>query len=209
MKIFNMHNKERTIKEIVKLLRMGNIIAIPTDTCFGLAACAKNREAVKKIFKIKERKKKKPVSLFLAFLRDLSWFTEIERKTYKTIENLLTISGRFTFILKVKKTADFPSPYITHEGKIGVRVPHYELPKKIVRELGTPITATSANRSGKSPIYDYTKIPRELEVEYIIKKRLPKRKPSTVIDLTVQPPKVLREGEVSKKKIKNLIVSKQ
>lgn len=204
MKILNLKKREETIKEVVRLLRKGKVVGIPTDTCFGLAAWAENKRGVRKVFEIKEREKRNPIAVFLSSLKEISNIAKVDNETYKKIEALLNISGHFTFVLLAKENR-LPSPYIICDGKVGLRVPRYELPKEIVRELGAPITATSANKTGNPPLYDYRALKEQLELEYIIKEELPRRKTSTILDLTTQPPKILREGAVNRKEMKGII----
>lgn len=204
MKILNLNEGEETINEVVRLLRRGEVVGIPTDTCFALAACAENMRGVKKVFKIKEREKRSPVAVFLSSLKEIPSIAKVNNETYRKIETLLNISGRFTFVL-LSKGKSLPSPFIRCDGKVGIRVPHYEVPKKIVRELGDPITATSANKAGNPPIYNYRELKERLELRYIIQEELPKRETSTVLDLTIQPPKIVREGAVRRKELEGII----
>ncbi len=203
MKLLNLQDAGNTVRRIVALLKDGEVVGIPTDTCYGLAACAKNERAVKQVFKIKERAPENPISIFLKSLPDAQSVARIDRSVSAMLKALLAISGRFTFILPAKKGTGLLSPYIIHEGRIGIRIPRYDLPKAIVRALHMPITATSANKSGDPPIYKYEKL-KGLGVKYAVKTVLPETPPSTVIDLTRQPPKVLREGAVSKETLRVL-----
>lgn len=204
MKVFSLENREKTIEKIVSFLAKGKVIAIPTDTCYGLAARARDLSAVKKVFSIKNRVPTKPIAIFLKGKKDLNTFANVERLTFESITSLLELSGKFTFIVKAKTDLEFPIPYIVKNQKIGVRIPSYALPREIVKKLGEPITATSANKSGEPPIYQYQKL-KTLEIQYTVKEELPKTSPSTVIDFTCPSPKIMREGAVRKEKIISII----
>lgn len=203
MKLLDLETKHKTITRVSKLLNRGNIVAIPTDTCFGLAANAKKEEAVKKVFKCKERPPEKPVSVFLGSLSDLSKVTSPTART-NLVRELLTISGRFTFLLNAKENSGSPSPYIIKENKIGVRIPEYKFPRAVAQELCAPITATSVNKTGEKPIYHYKRL-KKLDLTYAVKAVLPETPPSTVIDLTTQPIRILREGAVSTEELEDTL----
>lgn len=204
MKVFSLENREKTIEKLGNLLVKENVIAIPTDTCYGIAAHAKKPSAVKKVFSIKERVPTKPIAIFLKERKDITTIADIENKTFETITSLLALSGKFTFIVKAQKDLGFPTPHIVKNQKIGIRLPSYSFPRELVANLGEPITATSANKSGDPPIYRSQNL-KTLGVHYAVEGTLPRSPSSTVIDFTHESPQILREGAVRKEKVLSII----
>ena len=185
------------ITEIVaKVILEEGCAVIPTDTCYGLAADALSSKAVEKVFRIKKRELNKVVSVFVDSIDMIRDLCIVDRKVEKFLRLL---PERVTLILKARRPEVFPRGIVTPDGKIGIRLPHHPLPPLIVKRIGRPITATSANISGFPPIYDSSKILTSLRgfdllVDAGILPRIP---PSTVVDLTCRPPRVLRRGPLN------------
>lgn len=186
-------------------LKNGKVIVSPTDTVYGLIANAKDERAVKKIFKIKKRSLKKSIPIFVRNLKMAKKFALINKKQEKFLKKVWP--GKVTVILKAKPKAKklFKFGIISSENKIGLRIPKYRLINSLLKKLNLPLTGTSANISGKSPS---TKI-KEVLKQFTLRQgsgqekyqpdliidfgNLPKSKPSIVLDLTVLPPKILRQ----------------
>lgn len=132
-----------TEDDIVRLLKEGKVVAIPTDTVFGLVAIPEENN-IKKIYELKKRSSEKPLGMFLPLFNSL--------KDYITFDNLLLRPllkfwpGPLTLVLPVK---DNVYPFIQKNGKIGFRIPDSELLLKILEKTG-PLVQTSANISGES-----------------------------------------------------------
>ena len=117
------------------------------------------------------------------------------------------LPGKLTVVLKPK---NLPSELGTHTGEIGIRIPNHPIPLQIVRELGRPITATSANVSGMPQMHTVPEIlaqfgdkaPLIIEVHDV--GTLPPSLPSTVVDARGTEPIILREGAVSRDEIMTL-----
>ena len=201
MKIIRLsHNIEEAAEEVVKVLSKGGIAVIPTDTSYGIVADAFNSLAVKKVFKVKRRPLWKPLSVFLSSVsevRRLCIIEELEERALKLLP------GRVTLIMKVKNPEAFPQGIIGPNNSIGIRISPHSLPTLVVKKLGKPITATSANISGELPIYDSKEILNKLsEIDLLVDSGvLPKIPVSTIIDLTRKPPRILRMGPVLKEEV--------
>jgi len=181
--------------EVVCVLKMGGVAIIPTDTCYGLAADATSQEAVTRVFNVKRRPWDKPISIFLdsaEAVRRLFVIDEVAERA------LRLLPGHVTLILRLKGSVRLPRGVMREEGCVGVRISPHPLPRAIVRSLGKPITATSANRSGEPPVYEAAEAARQLpEADLVVDAGvLPRVPPSTVIDLTTRPPRILRVGPV-------------
>ncbi len=176
----------RICKTATNLLNKGMLIVYPTDTVYGIGANATNKKAVEKLFKIKHRSKEKSISVLVSSFRMLENYAKINPKQRKFLEKRLP--GKYTFVLKPKRKLP------VSKNKIGFRIPHHWC-YLISKEFGRPITTTSANLSGE-PI---PKTIREIrktfgdEISLYIDSGILSGKPSKVIDITFEKPKVLRE----------------
>lgn len=189
----NSDNQEKVIKTALNVLKNGGTVIYPTDTIYGLGANALNHDAVKKVYEIKRRPYNKPISVCVSDVEDIKKIAHINESIEKKIKQLFP--GPFTVILK--KKGNIP-PILTSGGEnIGIRIPDNEICRKISMDF--PITTTSANISGRKIPGSVEEIIRQLDnkVDLIIDAGVYKKGiHSTVIDMTVFPPKILRSGEV-------------
>lgn len=178
LKINSNNPEKEVIERAVDELKNGKVIVYPTDTVYGLGANALDEKAVRKVFKMKKRDFKKPISIIV---RDLKMAKQVA-SFGKNIEEILKklLPGPITVILYKKKI--LPDILTGGSNKVGIRIPDCEFTKALMEKLDFPITTTSANISGE-PI-DGT--------------------PSTVIDLTGLKPKILRTGPVQKNELKEI-----
>lgn len=193
MKIVKMDLKKpdlSVINEAIEVLSSGGIILYPTDTTYGLGANIFNKEAVEKIFNIKDRDYFKPISVCIYSIEEASLIAKIPFKYEKLLNSHLP--GPFTFIFY--KTSVIPD-YFARNRKIGIRVPENIIARKLSQNF--PITATSANLSGKKALKSPNKIIKQLnrDIDLVIDIGLLKSTiPSTVVDLTRKDPYILRQG---------------
>ncbi len=194
MKTFLLDEIEVNVMEIVDILRDGGLIVAPSDTSYGLLVDATNRKAVEKLLKLKERPPGKAVSVFVNGLPMMEKYVDVTRLT-KAARELLP--GSYTIVLpSLCKVV----PLLEAEDEtLGVRHIDSVLVNRIVDVLGVPVTATSANVSGKSAAYSPTSFLNQLSdkkkllVDAIIDGgELPHNPPSTVIGFTGKKPKVIR-----------------
>ncbi len=193
-------NMEDVAKYVGRRLT-GKVAAIPTDTSYGLAANAYDKVGVDKVFSIKARERSKVFSVFVSsveMIRSMCIVDEIAEGFLEILPECLTL------ILKVKEPGKFAPGIVSPEGKIGVRLPPHRFPPLLAREVGAPITATSANISGEPPIYTPKLLKEKLTgIDIIVNGGdLPPTPPSTVVDVTRSPPVVLRVGPVSPQEIR-------
>lgn len=181
--------EEEKIELAVNILEDDGVIVYPTDTIYGLGANIFSKKAVKKVYTLKGRDYSKPLSVCLSEIGDINKIAHLEGETCK-LEGLLP--GPFTIILNKRENV---SPLLTGGGgKIGVRIPDNPICRELTRKF--PITSTSANLSG-GKVPTSTDEVAELwgdEVDLIIDGGKLQGTPSTVVDWTTQPPKVLRRG---------------
>jgi L-threonylcarbamoyladenylate synthase len=186
----------REYDELVSLLRSGGIIAFPTDTAYGLGADPFNSAAVERIFNVKGRPDTKPVLLIVSSMSMVEAITEPIEGFYELATHFWP--GPLTIVLPAAKCVLLKVTAGTQS--VGVRWPAAEFATTLVTHLGTPITATSANRSGLPSTVTADEVRAQLDesVDALIDGgELPSRGGSTMIDLTAGDPVLLREGPIS------------
>ena len=180
----------------VEILREGGVVAVPTDTLFGLAASALNVKAVERTFKMKARPRDMAIPLLLADPDDLSaCAVDVPEYAWGLIERFWP--GALTLVLK--RSDIVPDIVTAGRETVALRVPDHPVPRAIARELGGPITGTSANRNGKSGIATSEEVRREFgdEIDMVVESETPlEGVASTVLDLTSSVPTILRSGAV-------------
>ena len=199
------HTPSKTLLEqvetAVRILRDGGVIAFPTDTLYGLAASPFNDRAVERLFKIKGRDESVPLPLLLADT------AEITKYAVDVPEVFWSLAERFwpgPLTLVVRKLPMVPDTVVGGLETVGVRVPDHWVPREIVRQLGAPITGTSANRAGMPGPTTADAVVAQLdgEIDFVIDAgQCPGGAASTVLDISGPFPLILREGAVSRQEI--------
>ncbi|MGD0354729.1 MAG: L-threonylcarbamoyladenylate synthase [Dehalococcoidia bacterium] len=193
------------VNQAVAVLRGGGIIAYPTDTVYGLGADIYNDEAVARVFHIKERPLNQPLPVLIADSRQVELLTgDLSRATQLLMKKYWP--GGLTII--VNKSSDFNSLVLAGGAKIGIRMPDHDITRAVIRELGRPIVGTSANLHDRPAALTASEVIDQLgnRVDFILNGgRCPGGKESTVIDLTIEPPAILRRGMIAEKEIMALI----
>lgn len=186
------------IDKAVQVLNNGGIIIFPTDTAFGIGCRIDDAMAVKRLFKIRRRPPEKatPVLVSSAVMAKdyvLDVPPEVEEKL---IEKYWP--GALTIILPAK-TEKVPSLVRGGGKNIGVRMPNNETILSIIEKVGVPILGPSANFHGEKTAYDFEDLDKELIrlVDFVVPGETnPDKKASTVIDCSINPWKIVREGAV-------------
>jgi len=196
---------EDAIAQAARLIQQGELVGMPTETVYGLAADALNAEAVAKIFEAKGRPSDNPLIVHLADNENIEVYVKnISPKAYALMEAFWP--GPLTLVLEKRESI----PNITTAGlnSVGIRVPHHRVARALIKAAGTAIAAPSGNRSGRpSPtqakhmLLDMDgRIPLILDggaCDVGIE--------STVIDMTAEPPVILRPGDVTQAMIEKTI----
>lgn len=193
--------QQEEIKKVIKIIKEGGIICLPTDTVYGLAVDAQNEKAAVKLYNLKKRPREKPLVLFIKDRKELiPLVKKIPLVAIKMINKWWP--GPLTLIFK--SSISEPWYLVSEKGKIGVRIPSHPVPRKILQEDDLFLATTSANLSGEPSVKDPKQLPSSLkeEIDVLIDSGpTPLGKESTVIDVTTFPPKVLREGKISHQEI--------
>lgn len=132
-------------------LHQGQVIALPTDTVYGLACSANNPHAIQKLYDIKGRDEEKPVAVCVSSISQLKYYSEALHLPDDLLHRLLP--GAVTIILN--KSKHLSNPFLNNGlRKIGLRIPDYDFIQKVSAKFVEPIALTSANRSGASSTLD-------------------------------------------------------
>ena len=187
------------LAEAAKALSDGGLVIIPTETVYGIAADALDKKAIERLAKIKERHKDKPFSFLIDTKYKIEEFARgIPVSAYKLIDKFWP--GPLTIVLKSKDT-----------GTVGLRMPDDEIALKIIELAKVPVVCPSANISGKPAPINFDQAIKDLDglVDLAIDAGSTKLGlESTVVDLTVDPPKIIREGAIKKEEIEGVIKKK-
>lgn len=137
--------EDEHIETVVKNLNSGNVVALPTDTFYGLAVDPVNLRAVDRIYEIKTRARHKPLSLLIA---ETSQAYELAREIGTEFDRLAEKFWPGPLTIIVKASGKLPLRVTASTGNVALRVPEAAISRAVVKRLGLPITATSANLQG-------------------------------------------------------------
>ena len=193
-------SQEEVIQAARAVLDKGGLLIFPTETTYGAGVDATNPAAVEKLLNYKSRREGKPLSIALptqAAAEQYVELTEQARALYaQFLPGPLTVVSRYKAGLAPGVASEF--------GTVGVRIPDYPLLLELLRQFGRPVTATSANGSGKKRPYSVKDIMEQLSdaqkslIDLVLDAgTLPPNPPSTVIDTTLSTPVTLRAGELT------------
>jgi len=190
------------IERAAAIIRRGGLVAYPTDTVYGLAADPANDEAMYRLFEAKKRDPNEPVPLLIASDDGLA---AIASATPEPAQRLISLFWPGALTIVLPKAPSFHS--IGVRETVGVRVPDHPVPRALARALGGPITGTSANVAGAEEPLTAGDVRGQLAdtVDLVIDGgRCPGNRPSTVVDCTVDPPRILREGAISRAEVEGV-----
>lgn len=207
---------KNTIKKAVKCLEEGGLIVYPTDTLYGLGVDVFNRKAVNKLFLVKQRDMRNPVSLMLHSIQQIKEIFGIDSPALRTdLEKLLP--GKYTAVINnplqkkipIIENVNEPGTYLE---KVGVRIPDHAVCKELTTLIDSPISTTSANLSGAKNVFNIQDIIAYMgdKLDLILDAGpIKQSKGSTVIDFTHTPYKILRAGDISSDDVAEKIGSKK
>ncbi|RMF83032.1 MAG: threonylcarbamoyl-AMP synthase [Nitrospinota bacterium] len=189
------------LERAARLIRAGRVVAFPTDTLYGLGVDAWNPQALEQVSALKGRKQGRPFPVLIATPAQLSQLVAaIPPRVQRLIDAFWP--GPLTLL--------FPPHPAVHpllvgaSGKIGVRLPAHPQVQELIRLAGVPITGTSANPSGAPPARNAREVATYFgrRVDLILDGgQTPATTGSTVVDATVDPPRFIREGVLSRSRI--------
>ena len=187
----------KAVEKAVGVLERGGVIAYPTETCYGLGADATNAGAVEKVFQAKNRPAGKPFIVIVASETIAGKYFELNSVARRLVREFMP--GPLTLIVPARRR--LLAPRVLMNGCAAFRIPSHSFALSLARSFGKPIVSTSANVSGEPPAYSVKRIVREFEKTSLVVDggALPRRKPSTIVDLTKARPVLVRAGPGAKR----------
>ncbi|MBN1169104.1 threonylcarbamoyl-AMP synthase [Candidatus Woesebacteria bacterium] len=199
IKINHKNPNPKAIEKAVNAIKRGGLVIYPTDTAYGIAVNAYDQKAIKKLYRLKNRRTDKPTHVVVRdwdMIRKLT----IPNKTSKTLFEKL-LPGPLTMILKKRPCSPIPGILTGGLSTLGVKIPDNLTTQSLSGCLHLPYTTPSANRTGEQTPYSISDVKNVLDVSKVDlildAGTLPENKPSTIIDLSEYNIKILREGNVS------------
>ena len=191
-----------SVEKAAQIIKAGGVVAFPTETSYGLGASIYIEGALKDIYEIKKRPVEKPLLVLIAKIESLK---EVAQEVTKEILELAERfwPGPLTILVKAKNGLDqrLKNP----KGLVAVRFTSHPLAQALIKRCGVPITGTSANLSGAPPARNPEEVLKGLRsqrLSYVLDGgELPKSPPSTILDPTTRPFRVLREGVIRREDI--------
>ena len=195
----------KIVSRAVEVLQRGGIIVYPTDTIYGLGADPFNAESVARLQGAKQRFERKPILLIANSIDTVrSVVKSLSRDALQLAEKFWP--GPLTLVLPARENV--PMEITQGSGTVGVRIPSNPFCLRLTELFGGPITSTSANITGQSTPEEVDGIVRMLgdSVDmYLDAGRMESTTPSTIVDLSTSPPRVLRQGVIAIAQVREFI----
>lgn len=197
----------KLVSYVAERIRAGQVTGMPTDTFYGLAADPLNLRAVETIYEVKSRSKHKPLSLLIESVNQAEELARPQSELFYLLARKFW-PGPLTMI--VKAASRLPLKVTANTGNVALRVPAAEIPLAVIRAAGVPLTATSANISGKKECTTAKGVQDQLgdRIPLIVDGGVsPRSVASTIVDLTDRDGKwrLMREGAISRQELTELL----
>lgn len=183
------------ITEAVRIIRKGGIVIFPTDTAFGIGCRIDDEKAVIRLFELRQRPllQAVPVLVAEASMAQNYWDSPIPENVRRLITKYWP--GALTVVYHSHVTA-VPSLVRAGGTTLGLRMPDHQITLSLIRGVGVPVLGPSANFHGAKTPYSYNQLdPKLLKlVDYTLEGKCQTGKVSTIVDCTIDPPKVIRQG---------------
>ncbi len=193
----------RIVGQAARLISEGEVIVCPTDTGYAFAANAIEPEAVAKVFNLKGRSYSNPIHVAVNSVETAGKYAYVNKAARHLARNFLP--GALTLVLPKKEI--IPALLVAGRDTVGIRIPDNRIILDLVGMTNVPLTATSANSSGQPAPYSVQEIVDQLgetaeNVALILDQgSLPTRDISTIVDLSVTPPQILRHGRIGEQEV--------
>jgi len=193
LSINSQNPQARLIQKAVAVLKDGGVIIYPTDTVYGLGCSLSNKRGIERIYEIKRRSKKRPLSFVCSDLKHISQYALVTDYAYKTMKRCLP--GPYTFILEASRLV--PKMILPKRPTTGIRVPDNQICLALIRELGEPIISTSVQTQEGEDLGNPLLIDEHFRriVDLIIDGGVILPEPSSVISLVGDTTEIVRTGK--------------
>ncbi|MBN1302217.1 MAG: threonylcarbamoyl-AMP synthase [Melioribacteraceae bacterium] len=182
----------RYINKAIDVLRGGGVIIYPTDTVYGFGCDIYNRDALQRIYDIKNESGTKLFSFICPDLKDIATYAKVSDYAYKLMKKLLP--GPYTFVLPAAR--EVPKTLWTKRKTVGIRIPDHQIALTLAKELGHPIISTSVTTRKGELLYDPFEIRTifNAHVDLMLSAGALNGTPSSIVDLSGEIPEIIREG---------------
>jgi tRNA threonylcarbamoyl adenosine modification protein (Sua5/YciO/YrdC/YwlC family) len=185
----------RLIRKAVEIVRRGGVIAYPTDSCYALGCHIGDKDALERIRRIRNADKHHHFTLVCRDLAEIGRFAQVDTPQFRLLKS--STPGPFTFLLPASRETP---KRLQHPKRrtIGVRIPEHPVPHMLLAELGEPLLSSTLLLPGDDePLTDGEQIRDRLDnqLDAIVDGGHCGVEPTTVVDLTVNPPAILRQGK--------------
>lgn len=182
----------RFINKAVETLKQGGVVIYPTDTVYGIGCDIFNKEALERVFDIKQDSGTKLLSFVCSDLKDIAKYAKVSDYAYRAMKHLLP--GPYTFILPAAK--EVPKKLWTKRKTVGIRIPNHAIALTLARELGNPIISTSVTNRKGEVLYDALEIKTifNSQIDLMLSSGNLHGEPSSIIDLSNEEPEIVRYG---------------
>ena len=189
------HPQPRLIRQAAEIVRRGGLIAYPTDSCYALGCHVGDAEALERIRRIRQADKNHHFTLVCRDLSEIAKYARVDTSVFRLLKS--HTPGPFTFLLPA--TRETPKR-LQHPKRrtIGIRVPEHPVPHLLLAELGEPLMSSTLLLPGEdTPLTDADQIRDRLDnaLDAILDGGHCGIDPTTVVDLAVSPPVILRQGK--------------
>jgi tRNA threonylcarbamoyl adenosine modification protein (Sua5/YciO/YrdC/YwlC family) len=187
------HPQKRLIHQAAEIVRRGGLIAYPTDSCYALGCDRSAAKAAERLRRLRGIDERHPLTLMCRDLAEMARYAILDDAQFRLLKSVTP--GSYTFILRARR--EVPRR-LTRKKTIGVRIPGHPAAHALLAELDQPmLSATLLLQGDAAPLSDAREIRERLEreLELVIDAGSCGTQPSTVLDLTGDPPRVLREGK--------------
>jgi L-threonylcarbamoyladenylate synthase len=182
------------------LVRAGHVIGFPTDTVYGLAALASHERAVRHVFEVKGRSLSQPLILMVADPRELHRYARVDDRARAYMRRWWP--GPLTLVLPAQEGMGPPLASVGRPRTIAARIPDHPVALALLHEVGEALATTSANRSGEPPAMTPLETAWVDGLAAVVDGgRAPGGVPSTLLDLSLETPRVLRQGPIAEEEL--------
>lgn len=193
----------RQIQRVVDIVNEGGLVVYPTDTIYGLGCDIRQKKSVERVYQMKGKDRKHPLSFICPDLKDISRYAVVSNTSYRLMRRILP--GPYTFILPASR--EVPRLMQSKSATVGIRIPDHPVTQMLMESLDAPIITTSVPSAENMQFSDPDEIAQRLPfLDAIIDCGLIAPQPSTIIDLTQDTPRLIRLGKGSIEGIPNLIL---
>ena len=193
----------RQIERVAQIIESGGLVVYPTDTIYGLGCDMMNRKSVERVYEMKGKNRKHPLSFICPDLKNIARFAVVSNIAYRLMKRILP--GAYTIILPAAR--EVPRMMMSKTATVGIRVPDPAVTRMLVERLENPIVTTSVPSPEHVAFSDPDEIARRLPfLDAIVDCGLIAPEPSTIIDLTTDVPRLIRQGKGSIDAIPDIVV---